>query len=78
MNTNSKVSNNITNKNKHNNSTRTIDEINNFTYHPKLNKKSLLLAKKMEPSSIRLNKKKKIKEENDIKPKMFYRAEMFK
>ena len=72
LNTNSKVSNNITNKNKHNNSTRTIDEINNFTYHPKLNKKSLLLAKKMEPSSIRLNKKKKIKEENDIKPKMFY------
>ena len=45
---------------------------NNFTYHPKINKKSIQLAKKMEPSSIRLNKKKKLQLENELKPKMFY------
>ena len=48
------------------------DNLTNFTYHPKLNKKSLLLAKKMEPSSIRLNKKKKIQLEEELIPKMFY------
>ena len=29
-----------------------------FTYHPKINKKSLLIASKLEPSSLRINKKK--------------------
>ena len=29
-----------------------------FTYHPKLNKKSLLIASKLEPSTLRINKKK--------------------
>ena len=48
------------------------DDINNFTYHPKLNKRSLLLAKKMEPSSIRLNKNKKKISEEELKPKTFY------
>ena len=44
----------------------------NFTYHPKINKKSIQLAKKMEPSSIRLNKKKKLQLESELQPKMFY------
>ena len=29
-----------------------------FTYHPKINKKSLLIASKLEPSTLRLNRKK--------------------
>ena len=29
-----------------------------FTYHPKINKKSLLIASKLEPSTLRINKKK--------------------
>ena len=61
------------NKNKQNNkSINNIIDINNFTYHPKLNKRSLILAKKMEPSSIRLNKKRKIETEEDLKPKNYY------
>ena len=32
---------------------------NDYTYHPKINKKSLLIASKLEPSSLRINKKKK-------------------
>ena len=61
------------NKNNQNNkSAKNIIDINNFTYHPKLNKRSLLLAKKMEPSSIRLNKKRKIETEEELKPKNFY------
>ena len=64
------------NKNKNmqeNKSFQNINDINNnFTYHPKINKKSIQLAKKMEPSSIRLYKKKKLQIENEIKPKMFY------
>ena len=60
-------------KAKQNNSnSSTKDDINNFTYHPKLNKRSLLLAKKMEPSSIRLNKNKKKISEEELKPKTFY------
>ena len=57
-------------QNKSNSSTK--DDINNFTYHPKLNKRSLLLAKKMEPASIRLNKNKKKLSEEELKPKKFY------
>ena len=57
-------------QNKSNSSTK--DDINNFTYHPKLNKRSLLLAKKMEPASIRLNKNKKKLSEEKLKPKKFY------
>ena len=60
-------------KTKQNNSnSSTKDDINNFTYHPKLNKRSLLLANKMEPSSIRLNKNKKKIAEEELKPKTFY------
>ena len=60
-------------KTKQNNSnSSTKDDISNFTYHPKLNKRSLLLAKKMEPSSIRLNKNKKKISEEELKPKTFY------
>ena len=44
----------------------------NFTYHPELKKKSLLLAKKLGPSSIRLTKKKKIQQEQELKPNIFY------
>ena len=59
--------------NQKNKSFQNINDINNnFTYHPKINKKSIQLAKKMEPSSIRLYKKKKLQIENEIKPKMFY------
>ena len=29
-----------------------------FTYHPKINKKSLLIASKLEPSTLRINRKK--------------------
>ena len=31
---------------------------NKFTYHPKINKKSLLIASKLEPSTLRINRKK--------------------
>ena len=58
-----------------NNNTKKLNKSNsNFTYHPKINKRSLLLAKKMEPSSIRLNKKKKINNNNeeDSKLNTFY------
>ena len=58
--------------NKNNKSINNIIDINNFTYHPKLNKRSLILAKKMEPSSIRLNKKRKMETEEDLKPKNYY------
>ena len=58
-----------------NNNTSNISNSNpNFTYHPKINKKSLILAKKFEPSFIRLNKKKKInvEKEEDKQPKSYY------
>jgi len=58
-----------------NNSSCNVSNSNpNFTYHPKLNKKSLLLAKNFEPSYIRLNKKKNIKveKEEDRQPKSHY------
>ena len=60
---------------KPNNNTSNISNSNpNFTYHPKINKKSLILAKKFEPSFIRLNKKKKInvEKEEDKQPKSYY------
>ena len=53
---------NIVKKNKNN--TNNINRSNNdtnFSFHPKINKKSLLIANNLEPSFIRLNKKKKIK-----------------
>ena len=63
-------------KKQNSNSTKDLNKSNsNFTYHPKLNKKSLLLAKNMEPSSIRLNKRKKMNSNNneeDIKLNTFY------
>ena len=63
--------------NQKNNSSQYINSINNFTYHPKINKKSLILAKKMEPSSIRLNKKKKVQLDKELKPTIFY-ANLYK
>ena len=45
----------------------------NFSYHPKLNKKSILIANKLEPSFIRLNKKKKIKYDNVSDKKKYYK-----
>ena len=43
----------------------------NFSYHPKINKKSLLIAQKLEPSFIRLNKK-KIKNIKEVDQKKYY------
>ena len=51
---------NIVNKDK-NKSNDISKNDKNFSFHPKINKKSLLIAKNLEPSFIRLNKKKKIK-----------------
>ena len=71
---NSKISNNNNkSKSKQKSSDKKImNTKSNFTYHPKLNKKSLLLAKKLGPSSIRLTKKKKIQPEQELKPNIFY------
>ena len=55
-----------------NNSKSNISNNTNFSYHPKLNKNSLLIAQKLEPSFIRLNKKKKIKDNKKIDPKKNY------
>lgn len=65
---------NLKDNSANNNSSYISNSNPNFTYHPKLNKKSLLLAKKCEPSFIRLNKKKKIKieKEEDKQPKSYY------
>ena len=74
-NKNNKSNNKNIKENSANNNTSNLSNSNpNFTYHPKLNKKSLLLAKKCEPSFIRLNKKKKIKieKEEDKQPKSHY------
>ena len=53
---------NIVNKNpnKSNSNSNISNNDTNFSFHPKINKKSLLIAKNLEPSFIRLNKKKKI------------------
>ena len=71
---NSKISNNNNkSKSKQKSSDKKImNTKSNFTYHPELNKKSLLLAKKLGPSSIRLTKKKKIQPEQELKPNIFY------
>ncbi len=56
---------NIVKKNKDNSvdhNSNNISNPNNFTYHPKLNKNSILIAQKLEPSFIRLNKRKKTKD----------------
>ena len=50
-----------------------------FTYHPKINKKSLLIASKLEPSTLRINRKKSnhshILEEKNV---MDYYSNLFK
>ena len=55
------------NNNTKNNLNNTSGNLKDFTYHPKINKKSLMIAQKLEPSFIRLNKKKKTKEINTSK-----------
>jgi hypothetical protein len=45
---------------------------NNFSYHPKINKKSLLIAQKLEPSFVRLNKNNKIKNIIEQDPQKYY------
>ena len=57
------------NNNTKNNLNNTSGNLKDFTYHPKINKKSLMIAQKLEPSFIRLNKKKKTKEINTSKNK---------
>ena len=45
-----------------------------FSYHPKINKNSLLIAEKLEPSFIRLNKKKnKINNSKETEIKKYYK-----
>ena len=65
--------NSANNKDKKNNSGNHSTNLSNsnFTYHPKLNKKSILMAKKLEPSFIRINKKKNVKE-IEKKPQNYY------
>ena len=55
----------VNNKNNSCNNNIISNSSSNFTYHPQLNKKSILIAKKFEPSFTRLNKKKKV---NGISP----------
>ena len=43
-----------------------------FSYHPKINKKSLLIAEKLEPSFVRLNKKKNVKNSKESDAKKYY------
>lgn len=65
----------IKNKNKgknENNSKSNISNDTNFSYHPKLNKNSLLIAQKLEPSFERLNKKKKSKDNKKLDLKKNY------
>lgn len=70
-----KISNNKNKKNKIGNisinksNSPKFNQNSTFSYHPKLNKKSLLIAQKFEPSFIRLNQKKKINIE--IKPETY-------
>lgn len=45
---------------------------NNFSYHPIINKKSLLLAQKLEASFVRLNKSNKIKNIIEQAPQKYY------
>lgn len=58
---------NIINKNK--NKSNISNNDTNFSFHPKINKKSLLIANNLEPSFIRLNKKKKIKNNSQFNNK---------
>ena len=46
----------------------------NFTYHPEINKKSILIAEKLEPSTLRLNRKKNPceKKVKEISPLDYY------
>ena len=60
------------NKKKKKKKNNTSNDSTNFSYHPKLNKNSILIAEKLEPSFIRLNKKKKIKNIKESNHKSYY------
>ena len=62
----------VENHNKKNNNKNNSKNDKSFSYHPKINKKSLLIARKLEPSFIRLNKKKKINNIKDLEAKNYY------
>jgi hypothetical protein len=50
-----------------------------FTYHPKINKKSLLIASKLEPSTLRLNRKKNnFSNQDEDKTVIDYYTNLFK
>ena len=57
------------NNSMNNNSNNISGNLSNFTYHPKLDKESIKIAKNLEPSFIRLNKKKKSKEKKNSEKK---------
>ena len=63
---------NLLENNSINKSNSNFNQNSTFSYRPKLNKKSLLMAKKFESSFIRLNQKKKTKNSIEIKPKTYY------
>lgn len=70
--TNNKNKKNFLESNSISKSTSNLNQNSTFSYRPKLNKKSLLMAKKFESSFIRLNQKKKIKNNIEIKPETYY------
>ena len=63
---------NVENNNKKTNNKNISNNDKSFSYHPKINKKSLLIAQKLEPSFIRLNKKKKVKNIKGLEAKKYY------
>ena len=63
---------NLLENNSINKSNSNFNQNSTFSYRPKLNKKSLLMAKKFESSFIRLNQKRKKKNNNEIKPETYY------
>ena len=69
---NNKNKKNLLESNSISKSTSNFNQNSTFSYRPKLNKKSLLMAKKFESSFIRLNQKKKIKNSIEIKPETYY------
>ena len=67
-----KIKKNLLENNSISKSNSNFNQDSTFSYRPKLNKKSLLMAKKFESSFIRLNQKKKTKNSIEIKPKTYY------
>lgn len=64
----------LNNKKKKNNIEKNCNnnKSNNFSYHPTINKKSLLIAQRLEPSFVRLNKSNKINNIIEQDPKKYY------